>query len=212
MKTISTLKTCRFWALSFLLAYLSMNLNAQTSHSVTVSSFKYTPADLTITAGDEVVWTNTGGTHNVDGKTSVFPSNPESFGNNVGSGWTYKFTFNIAGTYNYHCDPHAGLGMVGTVVVNPKSVTSIQTLADASGNIQLYPNPASESIQLRFPANYPEMNSLKVYSITGSLIDQKVLSGNPGTLQYDLSRFKNGMYFMEINAGSRKDVMKFLKQ
>lgn len=212
MKTISTLKTFRFWVLSFLLAYLSMNLNAQTSHSVNVSNFQFTPPNLTITAGDEVVWTNTGGTHNVDGKTSVFPSNPESFGNSVGAGWTYTFTFNTPGTYNYHCDPHAAMGMVGSIVVNPKSVTSVQTLADESGNIQLYPNPAAESIHLRFPANYPEINSLKVYSMTGSLIDQKVLSGNPGTFQYDLSRFRKGMYFMEINAGSRKDVMKFLKQ
>lgn len=212
MKTISTLKTYRFWVLFFLLAYLSMNLNAQTSHPVTVSNFQFNPSTLTITAGDEVVWTNTGGSHNVDGKTSVFPSNPESFGNNVSSGWTYKFTFNTPGTYNYHCDPHAAMGMVGTVVVNSKTVTSIQTLADESGKIQLYPNPASESVQLRFPANYPEINSLKVYSMTGALIDQKVLPGNSGTVQYDVSRFNKGMYFIEIKAGNRKNVMKFLKQ
>ncbi|MEI8113428.1 MAG: plastocyanin/azurin family copper-binding protein [Bacteroidia bacterium] len=212
MKTISTLKTYRFWALSFLLAYLSMNLNAQTSHAVAVTSYKYTPANLTITQGDEVVWTNTQGFHNVDGKTSVYPSNPESFGNSLGSGWSYKFTFNTPGTYSYQCDPHVGLGMVGTIVVSPKTVTSIQTLADLSGNIQLYPNPASESVQLKLPANYPEINSLKVYSMTGSLIDQKLMLGNNGSLQYDVSHFKKGMYFLEITAGNRKDVMKFLKQ
>jgi len=212
MKTKSTFKSFRFWALTFLLAYLSINLNAQTSHDVTVSSFKFSPDNLTITAGDEVIWTNTGGSHNVDGKTSVFASNPESFGNSVGLGWTYKFTFNTAGTYNYQCDPHAGMGMVGVIVVNPKSVTSSQTFADGSGNILLYPNPASQLVNLKIPGNYPDINSLRIYSITGALVDQKILSGNSGSMQYDISRFKNGMYFMEIKAGTRKDVMKFLKQ
>jgi plastocyanin len=212
MKTISTLKTYRFWAFSFQLAYLSMTLNAQTSHAVAVTSYKFTPATLTITAGDEVVWTNTQGFHNVNGNNSVFASNPESFGNSLGSGWSYKFTFNTAGTYNYQCDPHAAMGMVGTIIVSSKTVTSIPTLADESGNIQLYPNPASEAVQLKFPINYPEIESLKVYSMTGSLIDQKLLPGNKGSIQYDVSHIKKGMYFMEIAAGNRKDVMKFLKQ
>lgn len=212
MKTNFTFKTFRYFALTFVLVYISVNLNAQTSHNVTVSSYKFSPANLTITAGDEVVWTNIGGTHNVDGKQSVFALNPESFGNNLGSGWTYKFVFNTAGTYNYQCDPHAAMGMVGNIVVNPKSVTSSESLANNSGNILLYPNPASQYIELKIPANYSAINSLKVYSIAGALIDQQAFPGNSLSLRYDISPFKNGIYFMEINAENRKDVLKFIKQ
>jgi hypothetical protein len=104
------------------------------------------------------------------------------------------------------------MGMVGKIVVTAKTVTSSQTFADGSENILLYPNPASQSIELKFPVNYPNLNSLKVYSIAGALIDQKVSTGNSGSLHYDISRFKNGMYFLEINAGTQKNVMKFLKQ
>ena len=212
MKTNFTLKSFRLIALTFGLAYLSLNLYAQTSFNVTVSNYKFSPANLTVTAGDEVVWTNTGGTHNVDGKTTVFPSNPVSFGNNLGSGWTYSFVFNTAGTYDYQCDPHAAMGMVGKIVVNPKSTTSSESLANISGNIQLYPNPASQYIELKIPANYSAIQSLKIYSIAGALVDQKILPGNSEGMRYDISSFKNGIYFMEINAETRKDVLKFIKQ
>jgi plastocyanin len=35
----------------------------------------------------------------------------------LGSGGTFTFTFASPGTVNYHCTPHAGIGMVGTVIV-----------------------------------------------------------------------------------------------
>jgi len=100
MKTKFTTHALRSFTLTCILAYLTLSLSAQTSQSVTVSNNKFTPSTLTINVGDEVVWTNTEGSHNVNGKTSTFPNNPVSFGNDVGSGWTYKFTFNNAGTYD----------------------------------------------------------------------------------------------------------------
>jgi len=120
MKTRFTSHIFRYFALTAVLAYLSLNLNGQTTHDVMVSNYKFSPSNLTISVGDQVTWTNTAGNHNVNGKTSTYPSNPESFGNSVGSGWTYNYTFNTPGTYDYQCDPHAAGGMKGTIVVNPK--------------------------------------------------------------------------------------------
>ena len=103
---------------TFIIASFSIfALQAQTTHNVSVTSNQFTPSALTIEVGDEVVWTNNGGSHNVNGTTATFPDNPESFGNSVGTGWTYSFTFNTAGEYDYQCDPHVGLGMVGTITV-----------------------------------------------------------------------------------------------
>ena len=77
--------------------------------SITTDSsgnFTFSPATITIKAGTTVVWTNmTGAPHTVtsdDGKT--FDSgiaNPIS-----ASGGTFKFTFNTAGTFAYHCQIH----------------------------------------------------------------------------------------------------------
>lgn len=115
-------------------------------HYVDVKDFAFTPKDITINVGETVRWSNTGGHHNVNGSKTTFPSNPESFSNGPtsSSAWTFDFTFNISGVYNYQCDAHSS-NMKGTVTVlaaaNPypnyeiATVTSVNAegLADSSG-------------------------------------------------------------------------------
>jgi len=106
----------KIWIL-YLFAVVHFTVSGQTSHSVEVTSNLFTPNELTINEGDTVVWTNSQGNHNVNGLQSKFPSNPESFGNDVGQGWVFSQVFNIPGAYDYQCDPHVSFGMVGKVTV-----------------------------------------------------------------------------------------------
>ncbi|MBT7378055.1 MAG: hypothetical protein HN820_07860, partial [Candidatus Marinimicrobia bacterium] len=82
-------------------------------------SNSFSPANLEIEVGETVQWVNMGGFHNVDGSTDTYPDNPESFysGSASDDGWSYSFSFDIPGIYNYECTPHAGMGMVGTITV-----------------------------------------------------------------------------------------------
>ena len=48
-------------------------------YNVSVTNTMYTPAVLVINQGDQVVWTNNGGFHNVNGTIADNPTNPESF-------------------------------------------------------------------------------------------------------------------------------------
>lgn len=104
-------------------------------HTVlTVGNTAYNPTNLVITLGETVEWVNTGGSHNVNGTQTTYPDNPESFGNAVGPGWTFQHTFNTLGFYNYQCDPHVGLGMIGTItVVGPAYPIGLVT-GDSDGN------------------------------------------------------------------------------
>lgn len=120
MKTSFTFKKSVIVPFLVLLV-VSVHLSGQTTHNVAVTSDVFTPSQITINEGDKVIWKNTQGSHNVNGNKSTFPSNPESFGNNVGTGWTYEYTFNTPGTYDYQCDPHVAMGMVGKVIVTPKA-------------------------------------------------------------------------------------------
>ena len=88
-------------------------------HNVSVNSNFFQPSTLTIQVGDQVIWTQVSGAHNVNGTQGTFPNNPTSFSSGAvaGGNWTYSFTFTIPGTYSYQCDPHAG--MDGTIVVQP---------------------------------------------------------------------------------------------
>ncbi|MCF8245683.1 MAG: lamin tail domain-containing protein [Saprospiraceae bacterium] len=89
-------------------------------HIVTLSGIAFTPNNLTINVGETVQWNNTNGTHNVNGSTATFPSNPAGFmsGGAMPSPWMFSHTFNTPGVYQYRCDPHFSLGMTGVITVN----------------------------------------------------------------------------------------------
>jgi plastocyanin len=90
---------------------------ANTNHLIETVGMTFSPSSLNVFVGDTVTFVNTGGNHNVNGTTGTFSGNPESFGNAVGSGWTFTHIFGTAGTYDYQCDPHAPM-MAGTVTVS----------------------------------------------------------------------------------------------
>ena len=89
----------------------------------------FTPADITIQVNESVRWMNTGGFHNVNGSTATYPDNPEGFANGAASGdlWIFDYTFTLPGVYDYQCDPHVALGMVGTVTVEGEVEPTIPT-------------------------------------------------------------------------------------
>src|SRR5690606_36349992 len=114
--------------LSLLGLLLISTAAAQTTHTVTLSGTSFTPADLTIEAGDTVLWDNVSGIHSVNGTTEAYPDNPEGFtsGAPAAAPWQYEFTFTLPGEYDYHCDVHGGpgFGMRGHVTVVPATTDS----------------------------------------------------------------------------------------
>ena len=96
--------------------FISQNVYS-TQHIINTAGNTFVPATLSVNIGDTVIWNNTGGFHNVNATLATYPSNPEGFGNSIGSGWTFQWIFTIPGQYNYQCDPHVGLGMVGVINV-----------------------------------------------------------------------------------------------
>jgi plastocyanin len=88
------------------------------NQSVTATTkVQFSPAEVTITQGETVTWTNAGGDHNVvfdDGSFTQPPSADPSL-------WTVSRTFSAPGAFRYYCVAHGlagGIGMAGTVVVN----------------------------------------------------------------------------------------------
>lgn len=110
---------------TFVLFMCLILVKAQVTHNVSVMNNFFDPSTLTIDVGDTVVWTNSSGFHNVNGTQDTYPSNPESFGNNTGSDWTFTHIFTAAGTYDYQCDPHVGLGMTGQIIVTQDAMLTI---------------------------------------------------------------------------------------
>ncbi|MDD1663101.1 MAG: cupredoxin family copper-binding protein [Methanomicrobiales archaeon] len=85
--------------------------------AVTIQSFAFSPASVTVPKGTTVTWTNMDAVSHtiVNDGTSKFVIGQEFTSNPIGKGQTFSFTFNEAGTYPYHCSIHPS--MKGTITV-----------------------------------------------------------------------------------------------
>ncbi|RPI42585.1 MAG: T9SS C-terminal target domain-containing protein [Bacteroidetes bacterium] len=175
-------------------------LSGQQTYQVNVTVNVFSPGQLTINVGDKVVWTNSQGTHNVNGSQATFPGNPASFGNQVGAGWVYEYTFQTAGTYDYQCDPHAAFGMNGQVIVEG-SVTGPEP-AGVSPLLRIYPNPAHDVLHIS--AEDP-LVSVSLVSVTGNRL---VSVSDPAKAhEMSLEGIAPGIYFVEIVTSDQKSVV-----
>lgn len=152
--------------------------SAQATFDVTASGMTFSPSSLTIEIGDSVHWTNASGTHNVNGTTGTFASNPESFGNALGTGWVFKHKFTIAGTYSYRCDQHFSGGMTGTItVVDPTA--SLPVISEISSSMSVYPIPATKELTVQIDL-YDQLSDdarIIIYDVAGKeVLKQPILS------------------------------------
>lgn len=98
---------------------VSRPAHAAAQADVTVKNYSFTPADLEIDVGTEVVWTATQGDHTVTSDGGSFDGliaqdyEPHSF----------SYTFTKPGRYTYYCGFHRakGKGMAGVVQVRDPS-------------------------------------------------------------------------------------------
>jgi plastocyanin len=76
--------------------------------AVTIQSFTFSPASITVGVGGTVTWTNQDGVAHTATGTSFNTGN-------LNRGQSGSATFNQAGTFPYHCSIHPN--MTGTVSV-----------------------------------------------------------------------------------------------
>ena len=88
----------------------SSSTTATATTSVSIENFSFNPASISVTAGQEVTFTNN------DSTTHTVTADDNSFNSgNLAPGKSFKKTFSSAGTFGYHCSIHTT--MKGTVEV-----------------------------------------------------------------------------------------------
>jgi plastocyanin len=97
-------------AIALALPALTPPSTASTDTNVSIVYRAYQPSDLTVVAGQTVIWTNSGlGPHTVTSDAALFDSG------RLEAGATFSYTFTAPGTYLYSCTVHPT--MHGRVVV-----------------------------------------------------------------------------------------------
>ncbi|MBP9143704.1 MAG: hypothetical protein KBI44_04395 [Thermoanaerobaculia bacterium] len=111
-------------------------------HNVSVGPGNvFSPQTVNINAGDRVIWTRLGGTHNVNSDTGLF-------GNALSSSWsTHTVTFGGTGTFGYHCEAHGnpGVNMFGTVIVTGGGGGGAGSLQFSTGSTSVGENAGTKT-------------------------------------------------------------------
>ncbi|MGB0202111.1 MAG: MFS transporter [Candidatus Poseidoniaceae archaeon] len=107
-----------------LIDYQIWNFNESEGETYTVTvdgtNLRFSPDTVTLMEGDTIqfFWENQLLPHNAVERGGLFDSGEPA--RNV----NYTYTFNVGenGTYEYVCEPHESVGMIGTIIVEPKPV------------------------------------------------------------------------------------------
>jgi len=115
--------------------------------SVDSTNLRFSPSDITLNEGDSVrfFWSGELLPHNAVEKGGLFNSGDAS----RDVDFLYRFEIGQNGTYEFVCEPHEPLGMIGTINVEPLVVTDEPILDEneTAGDIK---SEASENFKLTF--------------------------------------------------------------
>ncbi len=207
------MKTFYLFIIAALLS--STTLLSQTTYDIEVGggpsgpSPYYSPQFITIEVGDIVRWTNSGGTHNVDGTLSTFPSNPEGFtsGQPSSSSWIFEWTFTEPGFYEFECSAfNHNETQFGNITVTEVSVG----LTDYSDILlDIYPNPSQEYINVSAEV---EIIGLTVYTLEMKKVLNFDVSGLESFETIYISELNSGDYILEVRTVVGTAHRRFIKK
>ena len=90
--------------------------------------------------------------------------------------------------------------------------TAIPQIYNKDG-FSIYPNPASNQLNIQFSEKSSGKNTIEVYDITGRIATtiEKTVSSN-ALMALDISSYQSGVYFIKITGTNNSEVFKFVKE
>ena len=146
--------------------------------------------------------------------STTIPSGATSF--HQGSGSTFFYTVTIAGVYNYQCDVHFSLGMIGSFTATVPTVVENNQTSLKPSDYQLkqnYPNPFNPTTTISFDLPVRTFVSLKVYDLIGkevaTIVDEDMAAGSYSKI-WNVSSMPSGIYFYRMQTKSFTDTKKLV--
>lgn len=167
----------------------------------------YSPQFLTIQVGDIVRWTNSGGTHNVDGTLETFPENPEGFTNGPPSSvlWEFEHTFTIPGFYEFEC---AAFDHNETQFGNI-TVVGVGLNEEDAVLVEFYPNPVIDQLNI---ASQKGIETISVLTLDLKLLEQFEFSGSQFNESVYIGELKAGSYLVEVTSDDQNAMIRIIKE
>jgi uncharacterized delta-60 repeat protein len=98
--------------------------------------------------------------------------------------------------------------------VTYSKILIIKFSGELSTDMQVFPNPAKDMLQVQIPAGFNGATSLQVFDITGHLVktNRYTLNGNSLNTTVDVSTLPTGVYTLKAQAGNNSVVTRFVKK
>jgi uncharacterized delta-60 repeat protein len=98
--------------------------------------------------------------------------------------------------------------------VTYSKILIIKFSGELSTNMQVFPNPAKDMLQVQIPAGFKGITSLQVFDITGHLVktNRYTLDGNSINTTVDVSTLPTGVYTLKAQAGNNSVVTRFVRK
>ncbi|MDN4166878.1 PKD domain-containing protein [Cytophagales bacterium LB-30] len=81
-------------------------------------------------------------------------------------------------------------------------ISGVDDLIRHAGAIQLYPNPASQEVAIRFDQALNDNISYQLVDSRGATVSQGVLAGGQSQFSLDVSAYRQGVYFIHLKSAS----------
>ena len=104
----------------------------------------------------------------------------------------------------------SSFGQLGTGIGGPPTIQFTPLFVDAcnlstpgfvkAGSLLLYPNPASDKVNIRFETPQGE-SQVEIYDLTGRLISSFINTDNQGVYELDLAPMATGVYVVVLRQG-----------
>jgi plastocyanin len=189
--------------------------HVQMNDNFPTQSYFFNPVNVTASPGDTIKWTNAGqtlhtatsGTEGTPGAGVLFDSPYLSPGEMFT--WVVKDT---SAVLPYFCVPHAMLGMLGTITVQPSSVELPGSVDDPNLglHVRMVGGGSASSVAFRLLAS--ENVTVSVVDARGAAVARLVdgtLPAGPHEVRWaglrgDGARAASGLYFYDVRIGARR--------
>jgi hypothetical protein len=174
--------------------------------------------NVNITVGDTVKWVWIEGSHTTTSDSTTGQNVWNADLNNVTP--TFSVVVTSPGVHQYHCIPHQGLGMVGSITASlPTGVRDKNLAASQFKLAQNFPNPFNPSTIISYSLVNPGFVTLKVYNSIGQevavLVNENQSAGDHSIVFNASQNINNqslasGVYYYKLQTSGFEQTRKML--
>ena len=186
-----------------------------TTHIITNTGYTFLPSTINISVNDTIKFQLMSMHDAVEVSKATWDA-----GNNtkLPGGFAVPFGGGICvittpGVHYYVCEPHASLGMKGTITA---TTTGVETpFVTNEPETRVSPNPSDGLVNISYNSEGEDRININLFDLTGrkiaELLQNQMVMNGINAYSFDLSgKFNRGLYYLEIIGNQKSSYLKLI--